>query len=182
MINVFYKNRNAIGQLMVALIFLGTFGFLFMFDGFAAKSEAKSCCSGGTPAVTTFAADSSGDFGSDIPMDASSESHIMHKIIPSSSNNNGDGDGDGNCDCTCIEGGCGSCGDNQCNQASSVSCVNGCGGPEGGDGCGPDYTYGCCGDYGKSYCPCELPPTFGMAFTTTYSMTEFSKHFISKSI
>ena len=67
MIRIFNRNRNAIGQFMVALIFLGTFGFLFMFDGFAAKSEAKSCCGGGEAVVTTFTADSSGDFGSDIP-------------------------------------------------------------------------------------------------------------------
>ena len=70
MIHVFYKNRNTIGQFMVALIFLGTFGFLFTYDGFVAESTATSCCSGGEAAVTSFAADSSGDYGSDIPMDA----------------------------------------------------------------------------------------------------------------
>ena len=70
MIKVFYKNRNTIGQFMVALIFLGTFGFLFTFDGFVSKSQASGCCGGGEAAVTSFAADSSSDYGSDIPMDA----------------------------------------------------------------------------------------------------------------
>jgi len=69
MINVFYRNRNTIGQFMVALIFLGTFGFLFTFDGFVSKSQASGCCGGSGAAVTYFASDSSGDFGSDIPMD-----------------------------------------------------------------------------------------------------------------
>lgn len=104
MIRIFNRNRNAIGQFMVALIFLGTFGFLFTFDGFVSKSQASGCCGGGEAAVISFTADSSGDFGSDIPMDTSSQNHIMNKVIPSSSNNNGDGDGDGDCDCTCIEG------------------------------------------------------------------------------
>ena len=72
MINVFYKNRNTIGQFMVALMFLGTFGFLFTYDGFVSESTAAGCCGGGEAAVTSFAADSSGDYGSDIPMDAES--------------------------------------------------------------------------------------------------------------
>ena len=154
MIRIFNRNRNAIGQFMVALIFLGTFGFLFMFDGFAAKSEAKSCCGGGEAVVTTFTADSSGDFGSDIPMDASSQNHIINKVIPSSSNSNGDGDGDGNgdCDCACIEGGCGSCGDNQCSGASTPSCDNRCEGPGMGQSCGPD-NFGCCRAQDDEYCP-----------------------------
>ena len=70
MINVFYRNRNTIGQFMVALIFLGTFGFLFTFDGFVSESKASGCCGGGEAAVTSFAADSSGDFDSDVSMDA----------------------------------------------------------------------------------------------------------------
>ncbi len=70
MIRIFNCNRNAIGQFMVALIFLGTFGFLFTFDGFVSKSEATSCCCSDEAVVTSFAADSSGDYGSDIPMDA----------------------------------------------------------------------------------------------------------------
>ena len=68
MINVFYKNRNTIGQFMVALIFLGTFGFLFTFDGFVSKSQASGCCGGGEAAATSFAADSSGDYSNEIPM------------------------------------------------------------------------------------------------------------------
>lgn len=70
MINVFYRNRNTIGQFMVALIFLGTFGFLFTFDGFVSESKASGCCGGGEAMVTSFAADSSSDYGSNIPMDA----------------------------------------------------------------------------------------------------------------
>ena len=69
MIHVFYRNRNTIGQFMVALMFLGTFGFLFMYE-FVSGSQADSCCGGGEAAVSTFAADSSGDYGSEIPMDA----------------------------------------------------------------------------------------------------------------
>ena len=70
MIHVFYRNRHTIGQFMVALMFLGTFGFLFTYDGFVAESTATSCCGGGEAAVTSFAADSSGDFDSDVPVDA----------------------------------------------------------------------------------------------------------------
>ena len=70
MIRIFNCNRNAIGQFMVALIFLGTFGFLFTFDGFVSKSQASGCCSGGEAVVTSFAADSSGDFDSDVSVDA----------------------------------------------------------------------------------------------------------------
>ena len=69
MINVFYRNRNTIGQFMVALIFLGTFGFLFTYDGFVSKSQASGCCGGGEVKAASFASDSSGDFGSEIPMD-----------------------------------------------------------------------------------------------------------------
>ena len=69
MINVFYRNRNTIGQFMVALIFLGTFGFLFTLDGFVSESQASCCCGSGESVVTTFASDSSGDYGSEIPMD-----------------------------------------------------------------------------------------------------------------
>ncbi len=150
MIRIFNRNRNAIGQFMAALIFLGTFGFLFMFDGFAAKSQASGCCGGGEAAVTTFAADSSGDFGSGLPMDAGPTGGCcssQDKPIPSSSNNNGDGDGDGDCDCTCIEGGCGSCDENKCEEASHVDCEDGC-----GHTC-PDDFHGCCSDKGTAYCP-----------------------------
>ena len=70
MINVFYRNRNTIGQFMVALMFLGTFGFLFTSDGFVSKSQASGCCGGGEVKVVPFAVDSSGDYSGDIPMDA----------------------------------------------------------------------------------------------------------------
>ena len=117
---------------MVALIFLGTFGFLFTYDGFAAKSEAKRCCGGGEAAVTTFAADSSGDFGSDIPMDAPVTSGCCggeDKVIPSSSNNNDDSD-----DCTCLNGNpCSYCDSPPANGCGTNSCKGAC-------DCGPD----CC--------------------------------------
>ena len=70
MIHVFYRNRNTIGQFMVALIFLGTFGFLFTYDGFVSKSQASGCCGGSEVVVSSFAADSSSDYGSDVPMEA----------------------------------------------------------------------------------------------------------------
>ena len=132
MINVFYRNRNTIGQFMVALIFLGTFGFLFTFDGFTAKSEAKSCC-GGEAAVTTFAADSSGDFGSDIPMDAEPIGGCCDKedkVIPSSSNNNDEDTG-----CTCLDGNyCDECDTSDCGGTHERYCATGC--PESQeDGC-----------------------------------------------
>ncbi len=131
MINVFYRNRNTIGQFMVALIFLGTFAFLFTYNGFAAKSEAKGCCGGGTPAVTTFAADSSGDFGSDILMDAEPAGGCCGgegKVILSSSGNNG---GD---KCTCLSEYMTSCGsscnaENKCSSAEDTVC--------GGSDCSP---------------------------------------------
>ena len=110
MINVFYKNRNTIGQFMAALIFLGTFGFLFTFDGFVSKSEATSCCCSGEAVVTSFAADSSGDYGSDSSVDTSGIDGCcggQDKFIPSSSSNNGGfdcgcvgGDPEGKCSCT----------------------------------------------------------------------------------
>jgi hypothetical protein len=99
MIHVFYKNRNTIGQFMVALIFLGTFGFLFTYDGFVSKSKATSCCCSGEAAVTSFASDSSGDFGSEIPMDAETVDGYdsgKDNIPISSSNSNSD-------DCDCLE-------------------------------------------------------------------------------
>ena len=96
MINVFYRNRNTIGQFMVALMFLGTFGFLFTFDGFVSESQASGCCSSGEVQVASFASDSSGDFSGEIPIDVSVQSDIMNKVIPSSSSNNG---GPDVCDC-----------------------------------------------------------------------------------
>ena len=146
MIHVFYRNRNTIGQLMVALIFLGTFGFLFTYDGFVAESTATSCCGGGEVAVTSFAADSSGDYGSAISMDAPSQNHIIHKVIPSSSNN-------GDSDCACISGGCGDCGKNKCMKSETVSCGgNGCD----KDSCGEDADPPCCEENGDKYCPNDV--------------------------
>lgn len=55
---------------MIALMFVSGSVFAFTYDGFVFKSEAASCCSsGGEAAVTSFAVDSSGDFGDDSPMD-----------------------------------------------------------------------------------------------------------------
>ena len=138
MIHVFYKNRHTIGQLMVALMFLGTFGFLFTFDGFVSESGASSCCGGGEAAVISFAVDSSGDFGSDIPTDASDTDGCyggQAKLIPSSSNNDGDPD----CDCLFEPGShqdrkCGSCADKSCDGSPQTSCsISGC-----------DCNYPCC--------------------------------------
>lgn len=47
---VFHKNRNTIGQLMIALMFVGTLGFLLSYDGSISESEAASCCSTGCSA------------------------------------------------------------------------------------------------------------------------------------
>lgn len=150
MINVFYRNRNTIGQFMVALMFLGTFGFLFTSDGFVSESQASGCCGGGEAVVTAFAADSSGDFGSDIPMDAPSTGGCCSgegKVIPSSSNNDGGGNGD---DCTCISGGCGDCGKSMCMGAETVSCDNRC---DNKSSCGTDSDPPRCEDNGEEYCP-----------------------------
>jgi len=144
MIRIFNRNRNAIGQLMVALIFLGTFGFLFTYDGFAAKSEAKSCCGGGEVAVTSFATDSSGDFGSDILMDTSATDSCCvgeDKVIPSSSNNSSE--------CTCAT----SC---SCSSPSSCDGAKTC--PEASTCCfDTDGEYACqcssyCGGKGPAAC------------------------------
>ncbi len=143
MIHVFYKNRNTIGQFMVALIFLGTFGFLFTYDGFVAESTATSCCGGGEAAVTSFAADSSGDFGGDVPMDAETlDSRYSRKgNIPFSSDSNGDSD------CKCIGSSCGDCGSSTCSGASSVSCDSRC------DESCPNQYKSCCSTKGDKYCP-----------------------------
>ena len=141
MIRIFNRNRNAIGQFMVALIFLGTFGFLFMFDGFAAKSEAKSCCGGGEAAMTTFAADSSGDFGSDLPMDAESTDGCCSETDTLS-------DSESNCP-TCIEGVAG------CNICSSD---NACGGSDNGCKSGSECynsQRGCRGDCEGKICKAD---------------------------
>ena len=122
MINVFYRNRNTIGQFMVALMFLGTFGFLFTFDGFVSDSQASGCCSGGEAAVTSFAADSSGDYGSDIPMDAATGGCCggQDKPIASSSNNNSDEV------CACGYQGCPGSGCSSCSTKSCSAVCNNC--------------------------------------------------------
>ena len=128
MINVFYKNRNTIGQFMVALIFLGTFGFLFTYDGFVPKSQASGCCGSGE-VVSSFAADSSSDYGSDIPMEPSAISGC---------GGNSDIGIFANGRCTCLGTNCGNacnrdmecsgnnkpgCPDNSsCNNTESCSC------------------------------------------------------------
>ena len=138
MIHVFYKNRNTIGQFMVALIFLGTFGFLFTFDGFVLDSQASGCCGGGEAAVTSFAADSSGDYGSDIPMDAPSSGGCC-------------GGEDNASDCKCLNDGetsCNTCGDSTCSGSQTQSCANTC--TSEGRQCGSV----CCKDGGE-YCPSD---------------------------
>ena len=105
MIHVFYRNRNTIGQFMVALMFLGTFGFLFTYDGFVSKSEATSCCCSGEAVVTFFAADSSGDFGSDTPVDTLATSDC-------SADSDIDIFANGNGPCNCTGTNCG----NACNR------------------------------------------------------------------
>lgn len=150
MIRIFNRNRNAIGQFMVALIFLGTFGFLFTSDGFVSESQAANCCCSGEVTLTSFAVDSSGDYGSDIPMDASVQSDIMNKVIPSSSNNDGGGNGD---DCTCISGGCGACGANKCMGSETVGCDSRC---DDKDTCGSEADPPCCEDKGDEYCPKDI--------------------------
>ena len=127
MIHVFYRNRNTIGQFMVMLILLGTFGFLFTYE-FVSDSQASGCC-GGEAAVTSFTADSSEDFGSDIPTDASDTDGCyggQAKLIPSSSNSDGDPD----CDCLFEPGPienrkCGSCADKKC-DGPKTGCDTGC--------------------------------------------------------
>lgn len=95
MIHVFYKNRHTIGQLMIALMFVSGSVFMFTFDGFVSKSEATSCCCSGEVAVTAFAVDSSGDYGSEIPMNAEITDRYGggERNIPISSSNSDD------CDC-----------------------------------------------------------------------------------
>ena len=69
MINVFYKNRHTLYRFMVALMFVSGSVFAFTFDRFVSEPGATGCCSGGGATVTSFAADSSGGFGGDLPMD-----------------------------------------------------------------------------------------------------------------
>ena len=139
MINVFYKNRNTIGQFMVALIFLGTFGFLFTYDGFVSESQASGCCGGGEAAVTSFAADSSGDYGGGIPMDAPITGGCCSgedKVIPSSNNN----DDDDPCDCLFEPG------PSENRECGSCAYNNECGGPATGCDTGCPCSHPCCYD------------------------------------
>ena len=126
MIHVFYKNRHTLYRFMVALMFVSGAIFLFTFDGEVSESQATSCCGGGGATLTSFAADSSGDHGSEIPMDASGTDGCrggQNELISSSSSNSGDPD------CTCLyEPGssqdrkCGSCADKSCNGSPQTSC------------------------------------------------------------
>ena len=105
---------------MIALIFLGTFGFLFTYDGFISKSEASGCCGGGEAAVTTFAADSSGDFGSDIPMDTETDGGCC-----GSEKNNFPASGSNDCNCASDDAACDSCSSsNACGGATKSGCKN----------------------------------------------------------
>ena len=148
MIHVFYKNRHAIGQLMIALMFVSGSIFIFMFssDGFVSKSKATSCCCSGKAAVTSFASDSSSDYGSDIPMNAEASDGCCggKDNIPSSSSSNDDND------CKCLGSSCGACDDGKCSSAQKPSsCKTGCA----GDFCGESgYGY-CSSEYASKYCP-----------------------------
>lgn len=133
MINVFYKNRNTIGQFMVALMFLGTFGFLFASDGFVSKSEATSCYCSGEAAVTSFAADSSGDYSSYVSIDAEAVGCCgkNDNPVPSGSNSSG----------------CGSCDEDDCNCSSASGC-------SGSRGCTNPNTQACM-EGGTNRCDCS---------------------------
>ena len=139
MINVFYKNRNTIGQFMVALIFLGTFGFLFAYDGFVSKSQASGCCGGGETAVTSFAADSSGDYSSDVPIEAEATDGCCggkdNAILSSDSSG---------CNCLGPDGPC-ICGSSTaCGGSGSRAC------PSSNPNCSVEVTV--CANYCKSWC------------------------------
>ena len=69
MIHTFYRNRHTIGQFMIALMFVSGSVFMFTFDGFVSESGTSGCCGGGEAKVASFAADSSADYGSTVPMD-----------------------------------------------------------------------------------------------------------------
>ena len=139
MINVFYRIRNTIGQFMVALIFLGTFGFLFTSDEFVSESEASGCCGGGEAVVTTFAVDSSGDFRSDIPMDA----EVTDGCCGGEDNTILSSDSSG-CNCLGPDGPC-SCGSGRaCGGSGALAC------PSSNPNCSVDT--GVCANYCKSWC------------------------------
>lgn len=133
MINVFYKNRNRIGHLMVALMFVGAFGILISYDGFILTSQAASsiCCGG--QQTTSFAADSSGTYGSDIPMDAESTGNCCGGenaalIYSSYSEDCDDSSGCNDCDtvdCRCVEDSSSCCGPRTCAPGDG-GCNTGC--------------------------------------------------------
>ena len=113
MFNVFHKNRRTIGQLMVVLIFVSGGFFMFTFDGFVSESQATSCC-GSETAVPTFAADSSGDFGSDMLVDTLATSDCGGDSDISTVNN---------AQCTCLGTNCGSCnGADKCSGNNKPGC------------------------------------------------------------
>ena len=133
MIHVFYKNRNTIGQFMVALMFLGTFGFLFTYDGFVAESTATSCCGGGEVVVSSFTVDSSGDYGSDIPMDVELTGGC-HGGTDNGPNPSSESSGSS---CNCLTGGLSgsyTCSSNVCSSenACGQNTVSSCNTDEGG--------------------------------------------------
>ena len=125
MTHVFYKNRHAIGQLMIALMFVSGSIFIFMFssDGFVSKSEATSCCCSGEAVVTSFAADSSGDYGSDIPMDVEltdgcSSGTDASAFVSSSLSSS--------CNCLGAHKDCGLCDSSRCNGGSYCPTYTSC--------------------------------------------------------
>ena len=109
---------------MIILMFLSGAVFMFSFNGFGSKSQASSCC-GGEAAVTSFAADSSGDYGSDVPVETSAIDGYcggQDELILSSSSN-----GDSDCACLYEPGSsqdrkCGSCATTSCNGSPQTSC------------------------------------------------------------
>ena len=151
MIHVFYRNRNTIGQLMVALMFLSGAVFMFTFDGFVSESGATGCCSGGETAVPSFAADSSGDYGSDILMDASATDGCCggeDKVIPSSSNN-------GSTKCTCAT----NC---SCKPSEDDCCKGSRGCTEGASCCYEDGSHECrCSAYCRGNTSAKCDPGGG---------------------
>ena len=132
MIHVFYRNRNTIGQFMVALMFVSGSIFMFTFDGFVSESGTSGCC-GGEVEVASFAADSSGDYGSEILMDAEGTDGCggENKIIPSSSNST---------DCSCATN-CGSC----CNSRDDCNGSRAC----------SSQGATCCYEHGSYVCQCS---------------------------
>ena len=140
MIHVFYKNRHTVGQFMVALILLGTFGFLFTCNGFVSESQALDCCSGGKAKTASFAADSSGDFGSDFPLNAETTrsccSGEENAVFSSSSSG---------CNCLGPDGPCSPCGSGSaCGGSGLRTC------PSNNPNCSVDTAV--CANYCSEWC------------------------------